>query len=411
MRRIFYSIVVIFSSLSTLYAQNIQVENLQKHIQTLSSDEYLGRGVGEKGEQLAADYIAANFKNMGLQAWGDSGTYFQHFSFKFSKNPHSDAEAVQTHGKNVVGYLDNKAATTIIIGAHYDHLGTGLLGSSRDPNPEGKIHNGADDNASGTAGVIELARYFSQNGAIENCNFIFIAFSAEEEGLVGSKKFTEYVKFVPTNTHCMINMDMIGRLSDSSHKLLVYGIGTSPVWGNLVQKHKPIGIELVIDSSGSGPTDHTSFYLKDIPVLSFFTGQHKQYHTPEDDAHLINYAGEATILNYIANICAEVAQQPKPAFTKTTSKDTGTRVSFKVTMGVMPDYTFEGPGMRVDGVTEGKPAHKAGIVAGDIILALGANEIAGMKEYMKALGTFSKGQATTAKIKRGDAVIEVQVQF
>lgn len=411
MHRIFYSVVVIFCSIFTLSAQNIQVENIKRHIETLSSDEYLGRGVGEKGEQLAADYISAYFKNIGLQAWGDSSTYFQHFSFKFSINPHSDAQAVQTHGKNVVGYLDNGAATTIIIGAHYDHLGTGMLGSSRDPNPEGKIHNGADDNASGTAGVIELARYFSQNDVKETTNFIFIAFSAEEEGLVGSKKFTEYVKFVPANTHCMINMDMIGRLNDSSHKLMVYGIGTSPVWGNLVLKHKPEGVQLVIDSSGSGPTDHTSFYLKDIPVLSFFTGQHKQYHTPEDDAHLINYAGEVTILNYIANICAEVAQQPKPAFTKTISKDTGTRISFKVTMGVMPDYTFEGSGMRVDGVTDGKPAHKAGIITGDIILALGTHEIAGMKEYMKALGAFNKGDATTAKIKRGEAILELKVQF
>ncbi len=394
----------------TLKAQNIEKSNVQKHIKTLSSDEFLGRGTGEKGEEIAAKYIANYFQTLKLQPWGDEGTYYQNFNFKFNKNPHGGGKMIPKTGKNVVGYLDNGADYTIIIGAHYDHLGTGLMGSSRDPNPEGKIHNGADDNASGTAGVMELARLYAQNDIKEGCNFIFIAFSGEEQGLVGSKKFTQYEKFDSSKVQCMINMDMIGRLKDSAKKILVYGVGTSPTLGNLMQSHKPQDISLKIDSSGTGPTDHTSFYLKNIPVLSFFTGQHKQYHTPEDDEHLINYAGEVEILQYIARIIDDIHKSPKLKFTKTKTKDQG-RVRFKVTLGIMPDYTFEGPGLKIDGVTENKPADKAGVKAGDIIVAMGSMDLKNIRDYMKALGKHDKGDTTTLKVKRGAEQIELKVQF
>jgi hypothetical protein len=392
-------------------AQNISKKKVKKHIKTLSSDKYLGRGVGEEGERLAADYIAKQFKSLKLKPMGDSGTYFHHFSFKFKVNPHSEDGAVEKNGKNVVAFLDNGATNTIIIGAHYDHLGMGHVGSSRDANPEGKIHNGADDNASGTAGVLELARYFAKNKTKENCNFMFICFSAEEQGLVGSKKFTEYGSFNAATTQCMINMDMIGRLNDSTKKIMVYGVGTSPVWGNMVQTLKPASLAIGIDSSGTGPTDHTSFYLKDVPVLSFFTGQHKQYHTPEDDAHLINYDGTVEVIRYIASICDKVAAMPKPEFTKTKNSDNENRVSFKVTLGIMPDYVFEGPGVKVDGVTAGKPADKAGVKAGDILLFLGGVELKGMKEYMNALSQHKKGDKTTLKVHRGAAILEFEVEF
>lgn len=395
-------------------AQNIQVKNVQEHLKTLSSDEFLGRGTGEKGEELAAEYIAGYFKKLGLKPFGDSGTYYQNFNFTFRKttmaNPHGEGEAVPKTGKNVVGYLDNGSDKTIIIGAHFDHLGTGLMGSSRDANPEGKIHNGADDNASGTSGMMELARYYSQNSKKEGCNFIFIAFSGEELGLVGSKKFTEYEGFNATSTQCMLNMDMIGRLNDSTKKIMVYGIGTSPAFGDIVQKFIPKGISITVDSSGTGPTDHTSFYLKDVPVLSFFTGQHKQYHTPEDDEALINYEGINTVLNYVANIADSVAAMPKLQFTKTTSKDQG-RVSFKVTLGIMPDYTFDGPGVKVDGVTDGKPAYNAGVQTGDVIVAIGDMDLKGIMDYMRALAKFEKGQKSTLKVKRGGEQKTFDVEF
>lgn len=394
--------------------QNIKIKKVKKHIKTLSSDAFLGRGTGEKGEELAAEYISDYFKSLKLKPFGDSGTYYQNFSFTFHKptmaNPHGEGEAIPKTGKNVVAYLDNGAEYTIIIGAHYDHLGTGIMGSSRDANPEGKIHNGADDNASGTAGMMELARYYTKNGKTEGCNFIFIAFSGEELGLVGSKKFTEYAGFNATSTQCMINMDMIGRLNDSTKKILVYGIGTSPVFGNVVQKYIPKGISITVDSSGTGPTDHTSFYLKDVPVLSFFTGQHKQYHTPEDDEHLINYNGIKNVLTYVANIADDVAEMQKIEFTEAASSNQE-RVSFKVTLGVMPDYTFEGPGLKIDGVTRGKPADNAGIITGDIIVAMGDMDLKGIMDYMKALGQYEKGQKTTVKVKRGETMLDLEVEF
>lgn len=407
--------LLLFSVCATIaVGQSIKIKKVKKHIKTLSSDEFLGRGTGEKGEELAAIYISDYFKSLKLKPFGDSGTYYQNFAFTFRKtsmsDPHGEGEGVPKTGKNVVAYLDNGAEYTVIIGAHYDHLGTGMMGSSRDANPEGKIHNGADDNASGTAGMMELARYYANNGKTEGCNFIFIAFSGEELGLVGSKKFTEYEGFNATSTQCMINMDMIGRLNDSTKKILVYGIGTSPVFGDIVQKYIPKGLSITVDSSGTGPTDHTSFYLKDVPVLSFFTGQHKQYHTPEDDENLINYNGIESVLKYVANITDDVAEMQKIEFTKTVSKDQG-KVSFKVTLGIMPDYTFDGPGLKIDGVTQGKPADKAGIVAGDIILAMGDMDLAGITDYMKALGQYEKGQKTAVKVKRGDTLLDMEVEF
>lgn len=415
MRQSIYIIVLfVLSSYTAITAQDIQKSNIQKHLKTLSSDEFLGRGTGEKGEEIAAEYIAQYFKTLKLQPWGDENTYFQNFNFKFRKtsmsNPHGKGEFVPKTGKNVVGYLDNGADYTIIIGAHYDHLGTGLMGSSRDANPEGKIHNGADDNASGTSGVMELARYYTDNGIKEGCNFIFIAFSGEELGLVGSKKFTQFEKFDSSKIQCMVNMDMIGRLNDSTKKILVYGIGTSPLFGSLVQTFKPVGLNIKVDSSGTGPTDHTSFYLKDIPVLSFFTGQHQQYHKPEDDEHLINYEGEVEVLKYIARIVDSVATLPKIQFLKTKSKDQG-RVSFKVTLGVMPDYTFEGPGLKIDGVTEGKPADKAGVKTGDVIVAMGDMDIAGIRDYMKVLSKHEKGDKIVIKIKRGEEQLDLNLEF
>lgn len=413
-RNIFFVAIFILNFSSALIAQDVRKANVQTHLKTLSSDEFLGRGTGEKGEALAAEYISQYFKKLKLQPWGDEGTYYQNFSFKFRKtsmaNPHGSGEYVPKTGKNVVAYLDNGADYTIIIGAHYDHLGTGLLGSSRDANPEGKIHNGADDNASGTAGVMELARYYVENDVKEKCNFIFIAFSGEELGLVGSKKFTQFEKFDSSKIQCMVNMDMIGRLNDSTKKILVYGIGTSPVFGAMVEKFKPEAADIKVDSSGTGPTDHTSFYLKDIPVLSFFTGQHQEYHKPEDDEHLINYEGEIMVLKYVANIIDSVATMPKIKFTKTKNKDKG-RVSFKVTLGVMPDYTFEGPGLKIDGVTEGKTAAKAGVKTGDIIVAMGDMDIADIRDYMKVLSKHEKGDKIIIKVKRGEELVDLNAVF
>ena len=323
-------------------------------------------------------------------------------------------------GHNVIGYIDNKAATTVILGAHYDHLGYGEDGNSMIRNGQPAIHNGADDNASGTAALIELARKLKISNATNN-NYLFIAFSGEELGLFGSKYFTENPTIDLKSVNYMINMDMVGRLNDSTKVLTVGGFGTSPAWDKVVNNmdffklpYKSDGaapLVVKIDSSGTGPSDHTSFYRKDIPVLFYFTGLHTDYHKPTDDADKINYTGESTIISHIVNVIESLDQQPKLAFLKTRETQTATNSRFSVSMGIMPDYTFAGTGVRADGVTDGKPAQKAGIKAGDIIVQLGDNNIASLENYMQALGKFKKGEKTKVRFKRGNETLEATVEF
>jgi len=316
-------------------------------------------------------------------------------------------------GRNIIGYLDNGAARTVVLGAHYDHLGYGEDNNSMLRTGEKAIHNGADDNASGTAALIELARIL-KNTKQKNNNYLFIAFSAEELGLNGSKFFTEHPTIDFTKVNYMINMDMVGRLNDSSQTVTIGGYGTSPQWSGLIDpnnKKNPFVIR--IDSSGTGPSDHTSFYRKDIPVLFFFTGLHTDYHKPGDDADKINYIGETKIINYISGIVlSPTTTGQKLAFTKTRETQTTSSLrSGSVTMGVMPDYTYSGAGLRCDGVTDGRPAQKAGLKAGDIILKVGDHNISSMDSYMQMLGKFQKGDKAKVKFKRGNEEMETEVQF
>lgn len=315
-------------------------------------------------------------------------------------------------GQNVIGYIDNGAPQTIVLGAHYDHLGYGEDGNSMAPNVKDQIHNGADDNASGTAALIELARNINASKNKSN-NYLFIAFSAEELGLNGSKFFTQHPTINIRDINYMINMDMVGRLNDSSKVLTIGGYGTSPVWGELFGKMNTKSNPLVFkfDSSGTGPSDHTSFYRLDIPVLFFFTGLHTDYHKPSDDFNKINYNGELQIIKTIENLVTATNTKGKLAFTKTREAQTSTSARFSVTLGVMPDYTFTGAGLRVDGVSDNKPAQKAGIRAGDIITQLGAHTISSMEAYMQALSKFKKGDSTNVKYKRGNETLEASVTF
>lgn len=331
----------------------------------------------------------------------------------------SISDKVRT-GHNIIGYIDNKAPATVILGAHYDHLGYGEDGNSMIRTGEKNIHNGADDNASGTAALIELARMLKKSKATSN-NYLFIAFSGEELGLFGSKYFTENPTVDLKTVNYMINMDMVGRLNDSSKTLTIGGYGTSPAWATVIDRNyyvsssaaKKTGPSLVIkiDSSGTGPSDHTSFYRKDIPVLFYFTGLHQDYHKPSDDADKINYAGEQTIIRHIYSVIEALDQQQKLAFTKTRETQTSTSARFSVSLGIMPDYTYTGTGVRADGISEGKPAQKAGLLAGDIIIQLGNYPVNSLENYMQALGSFKKGDRTTVKFKRGNETRNSEVQF
>lgn len=312
-------------------------------------------------------------------------------------------------GHNVVGYIDNKAPLTVVLGAHFDHLGYGEDHNSRhtgDP----QIHNGADDNASGTAALIELARLLKMSGS-KTYNYLFIAFSGEELGLVGSKHFADNPTIPLAQVSYMINMDMIGRLNDSSRTITIGGVGTSPAWGNLLYAEKKLPFQIKVDSSGTGPSDHTSFYRKDIPVLFFFTGLHTDYHKPSDDADKINYHGQMQVVHYIVRLINRSAAVGKLAFQKTREQQTTTTARFSVSMGIMPDYTFSGGGVKVDGVTEGRPAQKAGIRTGDRVIRVGAYTISTVESYMQTLGRFRKGDKTTVTVLRDGKELELPLEF
>jgi aminopeptidase YwaD len=317
-------------------------------------------------------------------------------------------EDKKRYGHNVIGFLNNGAASTIVIGAHYDHLGYGEDHNSLhtgDP----AVHNGADDNASGTAALIELSKMLKAS-RLKNSNYLFIAFSGEELGLYGSKYFVEHPTVNLSTVNYMVNMDMVGRLNDSTHALTVGGYGTSPAWGpTLAATDKYLTIKF--DSSGSGPSDHTSFYRKDIPVLFFFTGLHTDYHKPSDDADKVNYTGELMVLKYIYKAIEQNDGKGKPAFTKTREMQTGTSTRFKVTLGIMPDYSFTGDGVRADGVSAGKIAEKAGIKAGDVIYQIGEHAFADMQGYMEALSKFKKGEPAKVKVRRGNEQLSFDIVF
>lgn len=321
----------------------------------------------------------------------------------------------QRSGMNVAAYLDLGAAKTIVLGAHYDHLGYGEDQNSRHTGTDRQIHNGADDNASGTAALLELARMLKAS-ALKNHNVLFLAFSGEELGLYGSKYFTQNPTVDLGAVNFMINMDMVGRLNDSARTLTVGGYGTSPLWSELYSR---TGNEKLFeaaqyrfDSSGTGPSDHTSFYTKNIPVLFYFTGLHSDYHKPSDDYDKINYNGQAAIVKHIYSLLrAADNMNTKLQFTKTREAQTTTTARFSVTLGIMPDYTFNGAGVRADGVTEGRPAQKAGIKAGDVITGIGEYKISSMESYMQTLGRFKKGDKTTVHYTRNGQLLVATVEF
>lgn len=402
-------LLLIFLNPFSSLAQEFKPSEIRRHIEFLASDSLEGRGTGSLGEIKAADYVADLFRQSGLKPAGADGKYFQPFRVNISYNEVMHPMTA----RNVVGFLDNGAGKTIVIGAHYDHLGKGFQSGSLSPDSKNQIHNGADDNASGTAGVIELARYFAGNKVTEKHNFLFIAFSGEELGLLGSKYFTENPTAELKSISCMVNMDMIGRLDDEKG-IIISGWGTSPVWGKLIpalaEKEK---IRFKIDSSGIGASDHTSFYLKDIPVIQVFTGVHSDYHKLSDDADKINYEGEAKILSLVASVLNGVDKETAdPAFTSSGDPHAGRTTSdFKVTLGVMPDYSFSGKGLKIDAVSKARPAANAGIEAGDVILKLAGKEISTIYDYMKILGEHEKGQTVEAQLLRGKTTKTVMVTF
>lgn len=401
---LFFLIFTLSCSTNSVYKNNIIFD-----VEYLSSDELEGRSTGSKGEELAANYIEKRFKELNVEPIGENG-YFQEFSFKQKSHPHdtiSTSDSIQENsitGKNVIGFIDNKSINTIVVGAHYDHLGFGGEGSLYKSDSL-KIHNGADDNASGVSLMLDLAAKLKDNN---NNNYMFIAFSGEELGLLGSNFFVKNPTIDIKSINYMINMDMVGRLNNEN-TLAVYGLGTSPIFKQTIKSNNK-NFKIIENESGVGPSDHTSFYLNDIPVLHFFTGQHSDYHKPSDDSELLNYEGINLISDFIYSIISDLNDNGKLPFRETKNESQETP-RFKVSLGVIPDYLYDGKGMRIDGVSKGKPAEKAGFQKGDIVIKLGDEEVTDMMSYMKALSKYENGDKVDVQISRKNELSIKKVTF
>lgn len=383
------------------------IRSLQEDLYLLASDSMKGREVGTPSEKMAATYIAERFSEIGLEPKGEEG-YYQDFSFTPMTNPHAlpgEGDSLKLTARNVVGYIDNQQENTVVIGAHYDHLGYGEEGSLH--RGELEIHNGADDNASGVVLLLLLAEKLKNRD--KSNNYLFIAFSGEEKGLYGSNYYTKHPTIDLDHVSYMINLDMVGRL-DEENTLAINGVGTSPEWVPAINAIGMDSLKIITKESGTGPSDHTSFYLRDIPVLHFFTGTHEDYHKPSDDADKINYRGIYAVAAFIDSLITGLDSQPKLAFTRT-KDESENAPKFKVTLGVVPDYMFDGAGMRIDGVSEGRPASRAGLKTGDVVIKMGEVEVKDMMSYMTALSKFESGDTTTVIIKRGSEELSFPVTF
>jgi len=306
---------------------------------------------------------------------------------------------------NVVGFIDNHATNTIILGAHLDHLGFNQDKHGLDLN--NLVHNGADDNASGTAALIELAKSLAKKSP-KNNNYLIIHFSGEELGLLGSKYWLDH----PTYTghfNYMINMDMVGRY-DTARKLTIGGYGTSSKWSEILSK-TPTPLFIHYDSAGTGPSDHASFYRKDMPVLFLFTGSHADYHKATDDADKINYEAQKDIVRLVQNIIKTTDNYDKLDFLKTREQSMGKSTKFTVSLGVMPDYAFTGTGVRIEGASQGKIGEKIGLKASDVLVQIGEYKLIDVMGYMQALSKFKKGDKTILVIKRNGEEIKFEIQF
>ena len=403
------------SVLSCKNESKVVDNKIKEDVAFLADDKLEGRQTGTRGETLAAKYLVERFRTIGLQPKGTEG-YLQSFSFKPKTDPHGEvkfttnADSTIT-GNNIIGFIDNNAKSTILIGAHYDHLGFGGEGSLYRENDKA-VHNGADDNASGVAVMLNLAsRIKIKNDQAEikdKNNYLFMAFSGEEMGLLGSNYFSKNPTIDAESINYMINMDMVGRMKADS-TLAVYGTGTSPIFKQTLKSNND-KFKLVENESGVGPSDHTSFYLIDIPVLHFFTGQHEDYHKPGDDSEKLNYDGMNLISDYIYNIITDLDDNGELVFRKTKNESEETP-RFKVGLGVVPDYLYDGKGMRIDGTREETPAFAAGLQKGDIVLKLGDSTITDMMSYMRALSVFDNGDEAEITVKRGDKTIDTKVKF
>jgi hypothetical protein len=370
-------------------------------VRYLADDVLKGRLAGSDGERCAGDFIAREFARIGLAPGGDNGTYFQSLDLASVLNPHAPGGT----GRNVVATLEGADAELkrewVVVGAHYDHLGEGGGPSSLAPG-ERAIHNGADDNASGIGAMLWAAERLAA-GPRPARSVAFVAFTGEESGLLGSAHFVKHPTSGADPIIGMINLDMVGRLNGGT--LLVFGVGTAVEWNALLEPAAArAGVAIATKTDGYGPSDHTSFYLKDVPVLHFFTNTHGDYHKPSDDWDRIDVKGLTAVAAIVADVAAAAANSRPRLTLKRGAGEPPKPMSgtggYGAWLGSVPDFTPVERGVKLSGVTKGSPADVAGIRAGDIVVGLGTHDVADLQGMTDALRAHKPGDVVDVHVLR-----------
>jgi hypothetical protein len=366
-------------------------------VRYLADDALQGRMAGTRGERCAAEFIAARFRALGLKPAGTAGTFFQDVPLASAINPHAPAGT----GRNVLALLEGTDAAAradiVVIGAHYDHLGHGGIGSMSPG--DSAIHNGADDNASGVAAMLRAAALLTQEQRPAR-SVLFMAFTGEESGLLGSAHFTRSPTVELAKVRAMINMDMVGRLGGAA--LIVNGVGTATQWRSVIEPAAArIGLKLALKDEGWGPSDQTSFYAADIPVLHLFTNTHGDYHKPSDDWQRIDGAGLEKISQLVASVTRTIATSSTTLSLVRTQRPTAPGGGgYGAYLGTVPDFAPVDRGVLLGGVTGGSPAEAAGLKKGDILLRLGTHDVKNLEAFTAALQAHRPGDTVEVVVLR-----------
>jgi len=412
-----YTVLVMAVTVAPLAAQTATTDRARRvanDVRVLADDSLQGRKLCQPGNTSAARFLAVQLQAAGTRPAGDSGGYFEHWSVG-STTGTREAGVAGCAAENVVGMLPGRGALAgqyVIVGGHFDHLGTGRFGSLAPDS--GQVHNGADDNASGTAAVLELARILSREARRDRHprrTVIFALWSGEEEGALGSAYYAGHLPMPKDSILAYLNFDMVGRLRDG--KLLALGARTATEWPALLDSaNARFHLDLRASGDGWGPSDHASFTAQQIPVLHFFTDLHEDYHRPSDDADKINADGIVTVADFAATLMRELdglhgpltyVNTPPPA----PPVASGDRP--RPSLGTIPDMSDEPGGVRLSGVRAGSPADSAGMRGGDILIGLGDRTIANLQDFQAALMAHAAGDRVELRYRRGDQVISVMV--
>lgn len=386
----------------------------------LADDAREGRGVGTRGLEEAGRYLAQAFKTIGLAPGGDSGTYFQTFTISPTAPAVMHTDAGGKAIRNVIGVLRGRSPArrgeVVVVGAHYDHLGFGgPFGALDDPDSTGKVHNGADDNASGTTALLEVARRLAgRRGAAPDRTILFIAFSGEELGDLGSGYYVAHPTVPIDSIYAMLNMDMVGRLRNA--KLIVSGAATTKEFPALLDSLNRTGgsgprFDLRASGDGWGPSDHASFYAAKRPVLHFFTDLHGDYHRTTDDWDKINVVGLEEVADFVAATATALGNRSQTlTFVDTPPPQTSIGgAGYGAYLGTIPDMSESPGGVRITGTRAGSPAAQGGLTAGDVITAIGAKTVANLYDMTDALRSHQPGDTVVIVVKRDSALVHLTV--